>query len=318
MIPSSARTIRIQVCVLTFQRPLLLAEAIRSVIAQRLQASAIELHLLVVDNDRAASGKPVYDALMAANPIPGRYVCEPTPGIASARNRALEESLDMDFVAFLDDDEAAAPEWLRRLHQTIVRNAVDVVTGPVIPSMPNAPAWLLRGGFFTMQPRPTGTEVDCVATNNVLLRANVVRNYRFDERFNTTGGEDTHLFMRMQRDGHRFLWCQEAEVVETVTPERMTVPWLLARARSDANRYTRCCLDLDDSWTIRLRRRIIACGGALAGVFQILLGVTGKHHFIRGLQMIYRARGTWDALGGERVGFYGAASPTLSSAEPRQ
>ncbi len=303
---------------LTYKRPLLLAESIRSVLNQRLHASAIELHLLVVDNDPAQSGRAVFDALEATSPISARYVCEATAGISSARNRALDESVHMDFVAFLDDDEAAQPEWVRRLHQTMVRNSVDVVTGPVVPHLPGAPAWLERGGFFTMKPRETGTRVQCVATNNVMLRANVVCCYRFDERFNTTGGEDTHFFMQLERDGHRFLWCQEAEVVETVLPERMTVPWLLARARSDANRYTRCCLDFNDSVGIRLRRRAIAVGGAIVGGLWVLLGLAGKHHAIRGLQMISRARGTWDGLRGQGVGFYGAASPQLAPAETRR
>ncbi len=45
---------------------------------------------------------------------PVEYVAEPERGIARARNRAVAACADVDFVAFIDDDEVPEPDWLSR------------------------------------------------------------------------------------------------------------------------------------------------------------------------------------------------------------
>ena len=48
-----------------------------------------------------------------------RYVQEPAPGVACARNRAIKETAG-NFLAFLDDDAKAAPDWLEELSRPML------------------------------------------------------------------------------------------------------------------------------------------------------------------------------------------------------
>jgi succinoglycan biosynthesis protein ExoM len=300
-------TVAIQVCVLTYKRPEMLRNALASLRAQVLSSPRVKMHLLVVDNDAAGSGQATFESALEGSPFPARYICEPTRGISNARNRALLESTGMDYIAFIDDDEVATSRWLHELYTTLQQTQADIVTGPVTPEFLAAPQWIVQGGFFRMRPLPTGHPVDFVATANVLFRAALVGKYKFDSRFNATGGEDTHLFMRMKRDGLRLVWSQEAEVIETIPASRTKIKWMLHRAESDANRYTRCCLDLDHSISIRMRRLGKALLGCGAGLLLLPAGLVHRKYALRGLLWIYRAIGTCSALWGAQTPYYGQA-----------
>ena len=315
---SGTTVLDVQVCVLTYKRPNLLRLTLESLLRQRgtqMQGesappivrahSRLSLHILIIDNDEGMSGLPVYRELVDRTEVPLRYVSEPARGIAGARNRALHESQGMDLVAFIDDDETADAEWLVRLVDTMLTCNADVVTGPVVPHHEDSPEWVKRGGFFDPVKRATGAPVPFVATNNVLLRGNIVKHFRFDPRFNATGGEDTEFFMRIQRAGRRVVWAREAVVTETIPAERATLRWLLHRARSDANRHTRSCLSFDRGPQTVVRRLFKAVAGFLTGLALLPLGIAGRHHAVRGLQLIFRSIGTISALGGRTDIYYG-------------
>ncbi len=309
--------IHVQVCVLTYKRPELLRLALQSLVNQvslkdlgveRLErsdaADDLAMHILIIDNDAAMSGRAVFDEMIALTDIPLRYVSEPSRGLSIARNRALTESAGMHFVAFIDDDETAHPEWIARLVDAAFAFDADVVTGPVVPQHANSPEWVKRGRFFNPQQRETGSLVPFVATNNVLLRGAIAQAFRFDSRFNATGGEDTEFFMRITRAGHRIVWVQDATVTEHIPAERANLGWLVNRARSDANRYTRSCLSFDHGPLTKLNRFVTACGGFLTGVLLLPLLVLGRHHMVRGLQLIFRSVGTISALRGQNDIYY--------------
>jgi succinoglycan biosynthesis protein ExoM len=308
----SRARVPVQVCLLTYKRPALLRQALASLCSQVIPRLLIEMHILVVDNDAAGSGHEVFQDALKDSRVRARYVCEPGRGIANARNRALLESTGMDYIAFIDDDEVATLHWLHELYTTLQRYNADIVTGPVTPEFIDAPRWIVQGGFFQMRPLQTGREVDFVATNNVLFRADLARTYKFDSRFDATGGEDTHFFMRMRMDGLRLIWCQEAEVIETVPQNRTKLRWMLQRAQSEANRYTRCCLDLDRSVAARFKRLGKALLGCGAGLLLVPAGLVSRKYALRGLQWVFRAIGTWTALWGAQTIYY-EPSPALAT-----
>ncbi|MEI9963934.1 MAG: glycosyltransferase family 2 protein [Caulobacteraceae bacterium] len=119
----------VSVVVPTCRRPQPLALAVRSVFAQTgVDPAATEL--VVVDNDPAGSAADAAAVLAAEAPFPLRYVHEPTPGVASARNTGVAAAA-AGLIAFLDDDEEASPGWLAALLQAQARFDADVVFGPV-------------------------------------------------------------------------------------------------------------------------------------------------------------------------------------------
>jgi hypothetical protein len=101
-------------------------------------------------------------------------------------------------------------------------------------------------------------------------------------------------------------------VIETVPGNRTKVRWMLHRAQSEANRYTRCCLDLDHGTAVRLQRFGKALLGCGAGMMLLPAGLLQKKYAVRGLQWIYRARGTCSALWGAQTIYY-APTPVLAA-----
>src|SRR4051812_25495061 len=95
---SELATTRVAVTVATFRRNDLL-EALLDSLA--VAAKRYPFRVIVVDNDPAGPAAEV----AGRTDLDVTYAVEPAPGIAPARNRALDLLRDDDAVVFVDDDE---------------------------------------------------------------------------------------------------------------------------------------------------------------------------------------------------------------------
>jgi succinoglycan biosynthesis protein ExoM len=222
----------ISVCICTFKRPALLARLLASIEQQRTNG-AFTLSVVVTDNDHAESARAAVEAYRRDGTLEVVYAVEPRANIALARNRALDQARG-DYVAFIDDDEFAEPDWLLQLLRACDSLGASGILGPVRPHFDSSPPhWLIKGRFCERAEHPTGTLVPSEEgrTGNVLLRRSLVAGEHapFREQFGT-GGEDKDFFMRMSQRGAVFRWCNEAVVHECVPPERWTRRYVLRRA----------------------------------------------------------------------------------------
>lgn len=285
----------ITVAVLTFKRPkeliALLPELVR-------QCSGLDRRadVLVVDNDPEGSGAA---AIEQAGLAGVRVVHEMEPGIAAARNRALDES-DADLLVFIDDDERPVAEWLSLMVSTFATRTCAGVVGPVESEMAIEPEeWVAEGGFFERRALATGTEVEVAATNNLLLDMRVVRSLdlSFDARFGLSGGSDTLFTRALTSAGHRLVWCQEALVHDIVPAERLTRDWVLRRARRSGNSWSRTSVVLAESSTERavVRVRLVAVGAirVVVGAARWAVGTATRQgsQQARGQRTLERGRG---------------------------
>lgn len=291
------------IAVATYRRPQDLAE-ILPLLAAQAAAVAADVRILVVDNDPDGAGAPVCERLA----VPGlRYVAEPRPGIAAARNRALAESGDHGLLVFIDDDERPRPGWLEHLLEMHRSTGCAGVVGPVVSSFGGElDPWLVAGGFFDRRRLPTGSLVEVAATNNLLLDLAQVRaaGVDFDERFGLSGGSDTLFTRRLTAAGGRLVWCDEAVVTDVVPADRATRSWALRRRLRIGNSWSRTELAIATSAgeRIRARGRLLGAGGArVAGGGARLLGglvrrdlrlrATGTRTLVRGVGIIAGAVG---------------------------
>jgi glycosyltransferase involved in cell wall biosynthesis len=96
--------------------------------------------LVVVDN-RPGSGSETQTLVESfVSPVHIRYVAEPRPGLARARNAGLAAAADAAYVAFTDDDAVVDPGWLAWLLDPFTDARVDAVTGLVMPLRLDSPA----------------------------------------------------------------------------------------------------------------------------------------------------------------------------------
>lgn len=226
------------VAMLTYRRPELLARAVPLLLEQA-ATSPEPARVLVVDNDPAASARPVAAQWVGAGLT---YVHEPRPGIAAARNRALDEAEDAEAIVFIDDDEVPRQGWLSALVQAWRDWGCTAVVGPVV-SVPERPLdpWVRGSGMFERPQRPTGSTVRGAATNNLLLDLRRLRGLgaRFDDAFGLTGGSDTMLSHHLVARGEQLRWCDEAEVVEHVPAVRATRRYVLRRTLRTGTTWSR-------------------------------------------------------------------------------
>lgn len=222
----------ISVCICTYRRPEYLRRLLRELDAQ-VTEDRFTFSIVVADNDSAHSARPVVEEHSVRSRIEITYGFEPRQNIALARNCALQHARG-DFIAFIDDDEFPAPEWLRRMLDTCERLRVAGVLGPVRPHFDRPPPqWLIAGGFCERPEHATGTVLHWSGcrTGNVLFRRALVADTpaAFRPEFGT-GGEDVDFFQRMILAGHTFVWCNEAPAYEVVPPHRWSRRFMFKRA----------------------------------------------------------------------------------------
>jgi succinoglycan biosynthesis protein ExoM len=232
--------VKISVCIATFRREERLAALLQDLQHQELLPDEV----IVVDNDAAGSARPVIEAhrkQSAAWPIV--YEVQPERGIAKTRNRTVHLAHG-EWLAFIDDDERAPAAWLRQLMESVQKYQVDGVLAPVEPQLPpTAPAWIRRGKFYDWLHLPTGTPVppNGLRFGNLMLRGSSLRAEPgpFDESYILATGEDGDLLLRLIARGDRIIWCDEAIVWEPVEAKRLSLRWLLRRARSGGHEFAR-------------------------------------------------------------------------------
>lgn len=223
--PPAAAPAEIDVCICTFRR-VSLADTLASL---ETQAGAPSFRIIVADNDE----QPGAEAIIAAARLRGlavAYIHAPARNISIARNACLAAAT-APFIAWIDDDERAPPDWLAGLYRALHRAGADAVFGPVRALYPpDAPAWAVRADLHSTRAVQTASGVTTGYTSNALVRRAALGDLRFDTTLGRSGGEDTDLFWRMHARGARLAAAPDAPVTEAVDPLRLTLAWLARRA----------------------------------------------------------------------------------------
>jgi succinoglycan biosynthesis protein ExoM len=218
------------VAIASFRRPEGLARLLRSLAAQQGGVPAFEV--IVVDNDASGSAAPICDAFKGRLSL--RYLLVPERGIARCRNSAVAAS-ESPYIAFIDDDDEAAPGWLASLHRVAIANKADAVFGAVtFRFAEEPPAWIRQSGY---RDPPAMTDGETLSwyrsrTNNAYVRRASLPDplAPFDVGLDLVGGEDIDLFARMAARGAKLVAAGSAQVFEYREPSRMTARWLARRS----------------------------------------------------------------------------------------
>lgn len=223
----------VAIIVPTLRRPESLERALRSLFQQTRVADRVS-EIVVVDNDPLGSATGRVETLRTLSPWPLVYVHAPNPGVATARNAGLAAT-KAPLIAFLDDDEAAAPGWLAALLEAQAETGADAVFGPITGRAPTAKPWLkphLERFFGREGPDQTRLiDEPYGCGNSLMVRATALPG---SDPFNTdadqAGGEDDALFAALHARGGRFGWAADAWVEEFAPAHRATLTYALARA----------------------------------------------------------------------------------------
>lgn len=194
----------VSVVMCTYNRADLLEKAIASLVDQRVD---FDYDILIVDNSSTDHTQDVIQAAVASSPIPIRSVIEAKPGISAARNRSLREARG-EWIASIDDDEVADPNWLQQLFATAEAHDARCVGGRVNLQLPSetinhlSPVCRDLLGESTLgEGEQPYTRRITPSTCNVLIHRSVFQEVGGFDEDEKEGGEDTDLFRRIRQAG---------------------------------------------------------------------------------------------------------------------
>lgn len=271
------RAPHITVCICTYRRPELLKRLLSELTRQDTKG-LFNFSVVVADNDESQSAKQVVSSFSVTSPIPVIYCVEPERNIALVRNKALENAYG-GFIAFIDDDEVPAVDWIYNLFETCNSFGVDGVLGPVRPNFEHKPPqWIIKGKIFDRPEHETGYRMDWpeTRTGNLLFRREILNgvDYPFRSEFGT-GSEDVDFFRRMINSGRIFVWCNDAVVYETVPDGRCKRSYLLKMALLRGGNS----LKHREGLVLNLLKSFIAV--PVYSLALPFLFIAGDHHFMK-------------------------------------
>ena len=252
------------------------------------------------------------DALAAEAPFPVRYVHEPAAGVANARNAAMAAASG-ELIAFLDDDEEAAPGWLAALIDAQRRFDADVVFGPVharAPACGRAPSRVLAALLLARRPRPrpaSSPTTTAAATAWSAAPRCRIRPRRSPRSATRPAARTTTCSVSCSGPARGSPGPPTALVYEDPIPARLTLKYALARAFAYGQGPTYGCATADPpDW--RGVARFMTTGTMQAGVFGLIAGfqwLTRAPHRAFALDRAVRGAGKVLFAGPFAMKFYG-------------
>ena len=233
----------ISAVICTHNRADLLGESITSLFEQNFDPSNFEI--IVVNNASRDHTQLVLDVLAARCPagLEFRTINEPRLGLSYARNTGLEAARGR-FVAYLDDDAIANPNWLSELVKAFTQfNKIGAVGGPIHPIWPSRPPkWITPRfhGYYTILDFGTqGRQIDprrewLGGANIAFDRQALSERGGFSTELGRQGNnllsnEETNILRQLADDGYHCWYAPGAHVRHHIHPDRVTRRWLLRR-----------------------------------------------------------------------------------------
>ncbi len=238
----------IAIGVITRNRPQLLANVLDS-LAQLEVPERGSLQYIVVENNSHLGMREVVRK-SPLDPAKTYLELEPRIGIPFARNKVLKIAarIKCDFLAFIDDDEQAHPNWVSELVKTQQATDADLVCGPVQERMDLADASYLQRvvahgitrinerEYQKMRRKISDGTWHAFGTCNWMGRMTFIRktSLQFEESLGFSGGEDWLFYQNLRAVGGRSTVAPNAIVDAVVTPDRLTIRYQFNSRRERA------------------------------------------------------------------------------------
>jgi len=232
------------VCMVTHDRPSYVRTCLESLRAQSISIDAFEV--LVVDSCGTPETNAALREMVASLPN-ARLLRVDKPGVSAARNLGASASKS-DFLAFLDDDALAAPDWLEQIRTVIMEHDPwpGVIGGRVLPVWEEPlPSWWpdsLRGvlsiieweGRGEFRTTATPPDLEPYGVNMVVQRQPLLEIGGFDECVGRFGNkllsdEDVQVSWKLQDRGYSAWYDSRIVVRHQIQGSRMNPEWLIDR-----------------------------------------------------------------------------------------
>jgi succinoglycan biosynthesis protein ExoM len=234
---------KIAICIPSYKRPLMLKKLLISIFDSNIDRSLIsDISIIVVDNDVDRTAEIIVGELRMELPETYNlsYYNYPVKGLSNVRNELIRHALllNPDYIDFVDDDEYVSKEWLNELVKTAIFCNADSVRGPVIAvSEKSVPEYIWY--WFNREKYADRSRIYSFTTGNLMIRSTSFQKFNvwFDNRFNSTGAEDSYFGSQMLKKGASIFWADHAVTYETIPKDRTSVSWIMKRRFRGATNF---------------------------------------------------------------------------------
>lgn len=236
---NSAPVLSVVVC--TYNRADLLSGCLESLAGQTVDKHVYEV--IVVNNNSTDTTQEIAESFTRREQN-FRVVVEASQGLSKARNRGFKEARGQ-FVAYIDDDAKANPDWVRATaHFFEIHPEASGAGGPYKAFSPvPIPEWFPEeygSKSLGNETRLLQKGESISGTNMAFRKSALIEVGGFDAALGMTGdkvsyGEEAQLTRKMLERGMEIFYCTEMCVDHAILPYKLSLRWLLRS--SFANGY---------------------------------------------------------------------------------
>ena len=249
----------ITVVVCTYNRAEMLRDALESLMCQE-TGGKFSYEVVVVDDASTDATQQVVREAARKSPILMRYVQAFGKGIGCARNVGIKEC-SRPWLAFIDDDEVAEPDWLKQLFDCALQTNAQVVGGLVRLKLSEEESRHLlpscRRLLGETDPGRKLAKCDRETTpgcGNMLLKAAVLDSLGGFDECPVGGGEDVRFAVKVRRAGFEAWYTDKAVVHHQVPRYRLEENFLIWSSLRGG-----VCLAYRDSEELSLGQIVLLC-----------------------------------------------------------
>lgn len=224
----------ISVVVCTYNRAELLSACLQSLAGQTVDSNLFEV--IVVDNNSTDNTLDVTSKFIGGH-LNIRIVKELNKGLSHARNRGWEESV-CEYIAYIDDDAIAHPDWVFQIKSFIERKPdVAAFGGPYDAfSIVPVPEWFPPDyGVLNLgeDERPIVIGKEWITGTNMIFKRKLFADYcGFNPGLGMSGnkvsyGEEANFLIKLNNNNIPVYYVPNIKVSHLVADYKMKLTWLL-------------------------------------------------------------------------------------------
>lgn len=228
------RPLLVSVIVCTYNRAQLLKNCLQSLYKQSIDNKHYEV--IVVDNNSIDDTEKVVNRF-SRDYSSVRFVTEKNQGLSYARNRGWKEARGT-YVAYIDDDAIANPDWIGQIVQFIKSHPeVNVFGGPYDRFFHNPfPDWLPENyGTLNLgnKIKLLNQKNEWLSGSNIVFNKSILEKYGgFVTNLGMKGdkilyGEETELLVRLKKVGESIYYVPTISVKHLVADYKLRFWWLV-------------------------------------------------------------------------------------------
>jgi len=264
----------ISVVVCTYNRSELLSKCLRSLVQQSLNKDLYEV--IVADNNSTDDTQKILQEFILKEPN-FRSCHEDRKGANHARNAGCRIARG-EYIAFIDDDAVAYPDWLSNILEFIERHPEVVVFGGPYDaySLVHKPTWFPpEYGMLSLgnEERPIKIGAEWVTGTNLIVRKNAFfRVGGFHEKLGSVEkgifyfGEEIRLLIDFSEHGHTIYYVPTVRVKHLIRTDKMNLKYLLVSGYRMGRNH---CLTLNVKRSL-LSHLVSLADAGLKALFKIL------------------------------------------------